>query len=50
LRENLSERRAVKVSKWKNERALLEDLDCIIVYALVADRHVKRRKGQTHPA
>jgi hypothetical protein len=48
LRENFSARSAVKVSKWKNERTLLKDLDCIIDYALVADRHVKRRKGQTH--
>jgi hypothetical protein len=46
LREDFPAGRAVKASNWKKEHTLFENLDCIIDYALVADRHVKRRKGK----
>jgi hypothetical protein len=46
LRENFPAHRAVKVSNWKKEHTLFENLDSIVDYALVADRHVKRRKGK----
>jgi|HubBroStandDraft_3_1064219.scaffolds.fasta_scaffold00732_8 hypothetical protein len=46
LREDFPARRAVRVSNWEKEHTLFENLDCIVDYALVADRHVKRRKGK----
>ena len=33
--------RTVKVSKWDKEKTFLENLDCIIDYSLVSDRHAK---------
>jgi hypothetical protein len=35
------------VSEWEKEKTLWENLDAIIDYSLVADRHTKRIKGKS---
>ena len=41
LRRAFPGKRTVKVSKWHKEKTFMENLDCVIDYSLVSDRHAK---------